>query len=640
MNNYIPLRVHSDNSLLKSPSHIDQISQRAQELEFSHCVLTDCGNVAGIVQFISSCKKREIKPILGIEFNICHNAPNDKSKENEQFSTIILLAKNFNGYKQLLKIVSESNQPHHFCRQPRLDIDTLSKYLNGNIIGIDGYMGSSFSSFLLGEDNLNKGWIVTEPRNAIPLLNNVASADIGKYCGKMTEIFGHENYFFGVSLLDIKLPLSLALGDGIREISNQTKIPTVALPNSYYLKRENAIDQKVLLCVGLNTTMSEVEQRMIQGQHLSQLPFLKSTNYFLPSYQEMINAGHTEKELERTCQIGEMCEEYDVRHSPIMPNFTPPEKLSSSEYVRQICREGWLDKTEKIDKVIKEKKFTKRDYGDRFKEEFEVLDEANLFNYFLVIYDIMQFAKNKGVYTGAGRGSVGGSLIAYLMGLTEVDPLEYNLLFSRFFNKGRKESFPDIDSDVEMSGRVSIIEHLRNKYGKDNVAQICTFGRMQGRACLKDVLRVWSSCSFSEMNTITQYIPDESKISDHLATMKKERGESSILQWALENNSEQLKEWAYLDDENNIQGPLARRFEQSRRLEGTKRSLGRHAAGIVISDQPLHENCPLIYSSSDNMRITGWEMNDVESVGLTKIDLLGLNLLDKLHTIVNLLEEN
>jgi len=651
MKNYIPLRIHSDNSLLKSPSRIDQISKRVQELEFPGCALTDCGNIAGAVQFISSCKKKKIKPILGIEFNLCTLSPKKKEEENKKLHTIVLLAKNFQGYKTLLEIVSTSNHPNHFHYQPRLDLQTLASYIDNNIICIDGYVGSYLSALLLEGEKLDKALIMSQLSEISDLLNEDYQA-LTIYTEYMVGVFGKNNYFLGVSLTDqSNLPVCKVVGKTIRMIGANTNTPTVAIPNSYYLNKEDFIDQRVLLCVGLNTSMSEIDNKIIQSGNFETIPFLKSSNYYLPTYQEMIECGHTEQELATTLEIGNMCEEYDITHAPIMPNFTPPDSLSSGEYVRKLCRKGWLNRKEKIYTVIRGMGLTNEDYGARFKEEFGVLEKANLFNYFLIIYDIIQFAKNNGIYIGAGRGSVGGSLIAYLMGLTEVDPIEYNLLFSRFYNQGRNTknriSLPDIDTDVEVSGREPIMNYLRKKYGPDNVAQIATFGRMQGRACLKDVLRVWSSCSFSEMNTITQYIPDESKISDQLSSMKGEvkngnrkEKDVGIIQWALENNSEQLKEWAYLDEENNIQGILAKRFEQAKKLEGTKRSLGRHAAGIVISDRLLRENCPLIYSSSDNMRITGWEMNDTENVGLVKIDLLGLNLLDKLHTIVDLLEEN
>ncbi|GAF84512.1 unnamed protein product, partial [marine sediment metagenome] len=437
----------------------------------------------------------------------------------------------------------------------------------------------------------------------------------------------------------------------VREVGKQAEIPVVATPDAHYCRREDAIDQRVLLCVGLSTTMSEVTKRLAQNGDVALGQFFKSSNYHIPTYDEMTLAGHTQTELENTLLIAEMCEEYNLRHTPMMPNFSCPNKLSSREYITQLCKEGWGESVDKIDLVVDNSDHTKDEYGERFQEEFATLDEANLHNYFLIIYDIMEFAKRNNIYRGAGRGSVGGSLIAYLLGITEVDPIEYGLLFSRFYNKGRntadRVSLPDIDLDFEMGGREKIVAYIREKYGIENVAQMITFNRMQGRSALKDVLRTWSSCSFSEMNDMTQFIPNESEISDQLQLMKdadKERGgegKASIIMWALENNAKELKEWAYIDEESGrIQGPLAKRFEQAIRMEGTKRSTGKHAAGVIVGNSPLKEICPLVYDTVSKTQIGGWEMDDLESVGLVKLDLLGLGLLDRLHGIVDLLGEN
>lgn len=236
------------------------------------------------------------------------------------------------------------------------------------------------------------------------------------------------------------------------------------------------------------------------------------------------------------------------------------------------------------------------------------------------------------------HNSAAGCLVSYLIGITSIDPIKYHLLFERFFNAARASSMPDIDVDVPINKREQIIEYIKDKYGHDKVSQMITFNTMKGRGALKDVLRVYGNIGFEEMNRITKNIPDEAKIADELQEMKEETGEASIIRWALENNSEKLKEWCYIDDNGELQGPLAKRFEQAIRLEGTKSNQSKHAAGIAISYDPLQELCPMIYDSKTNQPIAGMEMQDLEALGVIKFDLLGIALLDKVMCISDLLK--
>ena len=215
-------------------------------------------------------------------------------------------------------------------------------------------------------------------------------------------------------------------------------------------------------------------------------------------------------------------------------------------------------------------------------------------------------------------------------------------MFDRFYNAGRNTadhiSMPDIDVDVPINKREDIIKYIKDKYGHDKVSQMITFNTIKGRGALKDVLRVYGNISFEEMNKITKNIPDEAKIADELQTMKDETGEASIIRWALENNGDKLKEWCYLDKEGELQGPLAKRFEQAIRLEGVKSNQSKHAAGIAISSKPLGEICPMVYDSRNKQMIAGMEMQDLESIGIIKFDILGVAMLDKIMTIQNLLQ--
>lgn len=260
------------------------------------------------------------------------------------------------------------------------------------------------------------------------------------------------------------------------------------------------------------------------------------------------------------------------------------------------------------------------------------------------VHDIS--VENSHTYNVEGLGvhnSAAGCLVSYLIGITSIDPIKYGLLFERFYNSGRNSknntSMPDIDVDVPINKRESIIQYIKDKYGHDKVSQMITFNTIKGRGALKDVLRVYGNISFEEMNRITQNIPDEAKIADELQEMKEETGESSIIRWSLENNAEKLKEWCYIDENNELQGPLAKRFEQAIRLEGTKSNQSKHAAGIAISANSLNEICPMIYDSKNDQLIAGMEMQDLESIGIIKFDILGVAMLDKIMTIEQLLKQ-
>jgi DNA polymerase-3 subunit alpha len=260
------------------------------------------------------------------------------------------------------------------------------------------------------------------------------------------------------------------------------------------------------------------------------------------------------------------------------------------------------------------------------------------------VHDIS--VENSHTYNVEGLGvhnSAAGCLVSYLIGITSIDPIKYNLIFDRFYNAGRntkdRVSMPDIDVDVPINKRENIINYIKEKYETNKVSQMITFNTMKGRGALKDVLRVYGNISFDEMNKITKNIPDEAKIADELQEMKEEYGEASIIQWALENNPDKLRDWCYLDsDTQELKGPLAKRFEQAIRLEGTKSNQSKHAAGVVIAEQPLAEICPMVYDAKNEQLIAGMEMQDLESIGVIKFDILGIAMLDKIMTIRDLLK--
>jgi DNA polymerase-3 subunit alpha len=363
--------------------------------------------------------------------------------------------------------------------------------------------------------------------------------------------------------------------------------------------------------------------------------FFKSDNYHIPNMEEM-QSIHTEEELENTFYIDSLCEDYSILQKPLLPKFNCPNNIDDDEYLRALCRKGWLEKiANNIPKEDHEK------YTDRIKYELKILQKAGLSSYFLIVQDIVSYVRSNEWLAGPGRGSAAGCLVSYLIGITEIDPIKYKLLFERFYNEGRNTadhiSMPDIDVDVPINKRENIIEYIKQKYGTDKVAQMITFNTMKGRGALKEVLRVYGNITFEEMNKITKFIPDEAKIADELQEMKEDTGEASIIRWALENNIDKLKEWCYISNDGTLMGPLAKRFEQAIRLEGTKSNQSKHAAGVVISSEKLDQVCPMIYDSKNQQSIAGMEMQDLESLGLIKFDILGVAMLDKIMTVSNIL---
>jgi len=330
-------------------------------------------------------------------------------------------------------------------------------------------------------------------------------------------------------------------------------------------------------------------------------------------------------------KIYDQCENYNILSKPVLPKFQTPNGETEKEYLRMLARQGW--KKLLSHKVTEEAH--RQVYGDRFNKEFEVIEQADLFGYFLIVQDIIQYAKDQ------GRGSAAGCLISYLIGITEVDPIEFDLLFERFYNSGRNTkdniSLPDIDIDIPGKKRDEIIDYIKSRYGYDNVSQMVTFGRLQGRSAIKEILRVNEACGFSVMNEITKYIPDEAAISDQLAEMDEE--DRSIIRWALQNNSKELYDYCHINDNGHFEGDYAEYFEQAIRIEGTLKTQGKHAAGVVISANKLSEVCPMVNSKSSKEKIAGLEMADLEALGHVKFDVLAINLLDKLMYIDKLVKE-
>ncbi len=586
--------------------------KRIQELELPGCAITEHGGCSGAVDFFQEMTKAKLTPILGNELYISALPATQKNKENMSLTHLPVLAKNYAGWRSLIALTSASNTSERFYKRPRLSLEELAVFLSeGNIIGFSGHPGSTMASILLDEaDALLPDWKQLGERYA-------------KY---HEEIFGKGNFYIEIQLMD-QSDMQKTLAGALREIAMSTGIPVVATPDAHYLRQSDAMDQRIKICRALNINLRQASQGKVAMDG-----FFRSKNYHIPSYKEM-KQWHTEEELKNTIEIFEKCKSYDILSKPRLPKFACPEGFSEDEYLRHLCREGWARKVE--GKVTDRQK-----YIDRIKFELSTLqaDDVKLSSYFLIMADIIKYAKSNGWLVGPGRGSSAGCLTTYLTDITQVDPIRYNLFFERFWNPGRKGSLPDIDTDFPSFARPYIIEYIKGKYGIDKVGQIITYQAMKGRAAMKDVLRAYGQFSFDDMNRITKYIPEEASIADELQTMKEATGESSIIRWALENRADKFKDYCSIDDKGVVSGPLADKFEQAMRLEGVKTNVSRHASGVIISSEPLADICPMVYDTKSGNQLAGFEMNQLEAVGLLKLDVLSLRLLDKLMGVKDILQ--
>lgn len=521
----IALNCKTHYSLLNGLSKCDDLAKRCRDYGYSGCVLADQKTISGAIEFHQSCKKHNIKPIIGCDFN-----------------DYILIAKNKSGWFELMKIVSdlENIQLEHIAQTK-------------NILCLS-----------------NK----TDLANIF--LDQFIQCDIDKYA-------------------------------------------------SYYVDQKDIECHRILLCADMKTTLPNIKKKLRSNEQFDHIDFFTSNDFYLKNPpSDSIYQSISDK-------LNTYCEQYDVTEKPRLPKFECPNNIDENDYLRQLCRIGWTNRLIKTGKIIDENK--KLEYTNRIKHELDVILNANLAGYFLIVQDIVNEVKRRGWLAGPGRGSAAGCLISFLVGITEVDPIEHGLLFERFYNEGRNTkdhiSLPDIDVDVPAEYRDNIIDYIKTKYGKDNVSQMITFGRLQGRAALKEVLRINDSVSFAEMNEITKRIPNEAEISDQLELMD----EKSIINWTLDNDAESLKNWCYKNEKGELEGPLADIFKQAIDIEGTNKSQGKHAAGVLISQQRLIDICPMVKDKNDQM-IAAFEMNDLESQGHIKFDILGIDLLSKIMEII------
>lgn len=563
MADFVHLHNHTEYSLLDGSCRIKKLVKRAAELNMKALAITDHGVMYGVIDFYKACVEEGIKPIIGCEIYVAPRSLYKKESgiDNENYH-LVLLAKNNNGYQNLMKIVSKAFIDG-FYYKPRADYELLKEY-SSDLIASSACLGGEIQSILL------KGDYDGAKKKAL----------------FYNEIFGQDNFY--LELQDHGIPEQIEVNKKLIKMSEETGIPLIATNDIHYINREDAAAHEILLCIQTGKTMDDEDRMKFPGD-----------KFYLKSQEEMEELfNYVPSAIQNTLKIAKECNVSFEFGKTKLPKFETPGGMDSREYLRKLCFEGLYNKY----------KDPGPDELDRLNYELSVIEQMGYVDYFLIVWDFIRFATENGIITGPGRGSGAGSIVAYSLNITKIDPLKYNLIFERFLNPERV-SMPDIDSDFCYERRQEVIDYVVEKYGKDRVSQIVTFGTMAARAVIRDVGRALNY-PYAEVDTVAKMIPMQLNM-----TIDK----------ALELNPELKKEY----EENDRVKYL---IDISKSLEGLPRHSSTHAAGVVISAAPLDEYVPL--AKNDNTIVTQFTMTTLEELGLLKMDFLGLRTLTVIRDAV------
>ncbi len=574
---FVHLHVHTQYSLLDGAIRLDELFKKAKEYKMPAVAMTDHGNMFGAIDFYQRAFKQGIKPIIGCELYVAPQSRFNKSAGHmgETARHLVVLVKNLQGYKNLMKLTT-AGYLEGFYYRPRVDKEILAQCHEGLI---------ATSACLHGEiaDLILKG-----------------SFDAAvKAAEAYREIFGADNFY--LELMENGLPEQEKVNTGLIELSRQLSIPLVATNDCHYLKQEDREVHEVLLCIQTGKTLEDAD-RMRFG----------SDEFYFKSPETMIQRfSYCKEAIDNTIIIAERCNlKLEFGHF-FLPHFEIDAELTLDEYLRALASKGL---EEILPTILKDRNpDLKNVYENRLSEELAIIKSMGFAGYFLIVADFVNYAKSHNIPVGPGRGSAAGSLVAYTTGITNIDPIRYKLFFERFLNPDRI-SMPDIDIDFCQEGRDEIIRYVTNKYGADKVSQIITFGKMQARAVIRDVGRALN-IPYGEVDTIAKLIPN-------------------ILNITLD---EAIKKEPRLREEENKNPRIRQLLTLSRALEGLNRHASTHAAGVVISDVPLVERVPLCTPKDDV--VTQFTMNDIQTVGLTKFDFLGLKTLTVIKNVLRFVKE-
>ncbi len=550
---FVNLHVHTEYSLLDGACRISGIMDRVKELGQTAVAITDHGVMYGCIDFYKAAKAAGVKPIIGCEVYVARRGIEDRVHgiDNDPYH-LVLLCKNRKGYENLCMMVSEAFI-NGFYSKPRVDLNMLEKYHEG-LIALSACLGGAIPQYLLHEDY------------------NAAK----DYALKMANIFGEGNFY--LELQDHGIEAQRPVNQGVARIARETGLPLVVTNDAHYLRKEDAKMQDVLLCIQTGTTVDD-ESRMR----------FETEEFYLKSEAEMAELfpNHPEA-IENTAKIAERCNLEFVFNEYHLPSFPVSEGYTNEEYFRKVCMDGFAERYPD----------PPQEYRDRLEYEIGVISRMGYVNYYLIVWDFIRYAKENGIPVGPGRGSGAASIVAYCMHITEVDPMQYALIFERFLNPERV-SMPDFDTDFCQERRPEVIEYVMRKYGSDHVAQIATFGTMAARGAIRDVGRALNF-TYAETDVVAKLVPTTLHI-----TLKE----------ALEV-SPKLKEM-YDTDER-----VRTLIDTAMSLEGMPRNTSTHAAGVVITAEPVCNYVPL--SRNEGTIVTQYTMTTIEELGLLKMDFLGL----------------
>ena len=569
------LHLHTGYSLLDGSSKIPELVRRVKELGMDACAITDHGVMYGVIEFYKACKAEGIKPIIGCEVYVAPGSRFEKGKEKsaERYNHLILLAENDTGHKNLMKLVSRGFT-EGFYYKPRVDYELLSEYHEGIIA----------SSACLA------GIVPTKLRN-------------GDYEGakeeamRLQQIFGENNFF--LELQDHGLSEQKFVNQGLMRISSETGIPLVATNDCHYLYKEDAEAHDVLICIQTQKNVYDEDRMKYEGGQF----YVKSPEEMEEVFHYIPEAIHNTEEIARRCNV-EI--EFGKYH---LPQYPVPEGYTSLSYLNKLCEDGFKKRYEGANEA------TEAMLRERLKYETDTITSMGFVDYFLIVWDYINFAKENHIAVGPGRGSAAGSIVAYCLGITGVDPIRYNLLFERFLNPERV-TMPDIDVDFCVLRRQEVIDYVTEKYGREKVVQIVTFGTMAAKMVIRDVGRALD-LPYSFCDKVAKMIPNELKMN---------------IEKALLINPD-LKR-LYDEDEE-----AKKLIDLSRRLEGLPRHTSIHAAGVVISKREVDRYVP-VSTSSDGAVTTQYTMETIEQLGLLKMDFLGLRNLTVIEKAVELVNRN
>ncbi|MGA2270852.1 MAG: DNA polymerase III subunit alpha [Bryobacteraceae bacterium] len=576
---FVHLHCHTDYSLLDGACDIDQLMKITAEQKMPAVAMTDHGNLFGAVKFYNAAKAAGVHPVIGCEVYVSQQGRKTRS-DTDRYNHLVLLCENQEGYRNLIKLVS-TGYLEGFYYKPRIDMDLLAEHAKG-LIAMSACLRGHIAETLLADKY----------------------DDARRLAHTYADVFGRNNFFLEIQ--DHHLDQDRRLTPEMNRLSQETGLPLVATNDSHYLRREDARAHEILLCIQTGKGMSD-STRMRWGQ----------PEFYVKSRQEMMELfGELEDAVDRTWEIAQRCQISLEEVKEPFPKFEVPEGHSTDTYFEYVARQGFEKRRPRLE-ALRAKGALKHflaEYAERLDREIQMIQKMKFSGYFLIVWDFIRYAKSRGIPVGPGRGSAAGSLVSYAMAITDIDPLQYGLLFERFLNPERV-SLPDIDIDFCMNRRGEVIQYVTEKYGREQVAQIITFNTLGARAAIKDVGRALEM-PYADVERITRMVPNVLNISLPDA-MKMEPG-----------FGEAARKDPRVDEVLKV----------ALRLEGLARNCSVHAAGVVISPQPLTELVPLYKTNRDEI-VTQFDMNGLEKLALLKMDFLGLTTLTLIHDALRLIQK-